>query len=273
MSQTIYTELNNGVAIPRLGLGVYQTEPGPTTEAAVLWAFDAGYRHIDTASVYGNEADGGRAFRQSGLARDEVFITTKLWNSDQGFRPARAALQKSLEELELDYVDLYLIHWPVRESYIDSWRALESLCQEGLARAIGVSNFLIPHLEELLARAEIVPAVNQVEIHPFGYDPDLRDFCRLQGIALQAYAPLVRTERFDDPTLQAIAAEHGRTPAQVLLRWSLQHNQIVLPKSIRQERIAENAQIFDFELSPADMQRLDSLNEDLHTCWDPRNTL
>ncbi|MEQ9363056.1 MAG: aldo/keto reductase [Leptospirales bacterium] len=254
-----------------LGLGVYETPPGPETEAAVLWALDAGYRHIDTASVYGNEADVGGAIRKSGVPREEIFVTTKLWNADQGFREARAACAESLERLELEYVDLYLIHWPIRETRRESWRALESLYAEQRARAIGVSNFLIPHLEDLLGYAEIVPAVNQVELHPFGFDRDLRDFCRLQGIAIEAYAPLTRGTRLDHPVVLQIAEAQGKTAAQVLLRWSIQQGNIVLPKSVRRERIEANAEIFDFELNPDDLRRLDDLEEGLHTCWDPRN--
>lgn len=265
--------LNNGVEIPVLGLGVYQTPPGPTTEAAVLWALDAGYRHIDTASVYGNEADVGAAIRTIGIPREEIFVTTKLWNDDQGFRETRAACYASLERLELDYVDLYLIHWPLKSTRLESYRALESLYAEKITRAIGVSNFLIPHLEELLLNAETVPAVNQVEYHPFGYSRDLRDFCRMQGIAVQAYAPLAQATRLDHPVVLQVAEAHDKTAAQVLLRWSVQHGNIVLPKSVRKDRIEANARIFDFELSPTEMARLDALEAGLHTCWDPRNAL
>lgn len=237
----------------------------------MLWALDAGYRHIDTASVYGNEADVGRAIRKSGIPREEIFVTTKLWNADQGFREARAACRQSLEQLELEYVDLYLIHWPVAETRRESWRALESLHAEKLARAVGVSNFLVRHLEDLLEHAEIVPAVNQVEYHPFGFDPDLRDFCRLQGIAIEAYSPLARAKRLDDPVVLQLAEAHEKSAAQILLRWSLQHGNIILPKSVRRERIEANAEIFDFELNADEMERLDALNENLHTCWDPEN--
>lgn len=213
----------------------------------------------------------GRAIRSSGIPREEIFVTTKLWNADQGFREGRAAMLASLDRLEMEYVDLYLIHWPIQETRRESWRALESLHAEKRARSIGVSNFLIPHLEDLLAHAEIVPAVNQVECHPFGYDRDLWDYCRLQGIAIQAYAPLARGTRLDDPTVLQLAETHEKSAAQILLRWSLQHGHIVLPKSVRRERIEANAAIFDFELSDEEMRRLDDLEEGLHTCWDPRN--
>ena len=265
------TRLNNGVEIPRLGLGVYQAHRGEETQRAVREALRIGYRHIDTARIYGNEQDVGAAVRASALARDEVFITTKLWNDDQGFDKALQAFEASLTRLGLDHIDLYLLHWPVPEQRLESWRALERLYAEGRVRAIGVSNFMRHHLEELLSRAQVVPAVNQIELTPFLQQRDVRSFCAERGIAVEAYSPLVRGTRFRNPVVADIAGRIGKSPAQVLLRWGLQHDLIVLPKSVRPERIAENAALFDFELGEAEMRRLDALEEGLVTGRDPRS--
>ena len=260
LSPTI--ELNSGARIPRVGLGVFQTPPGETTQNAVRWALEAGYRHIDTAAMYGNEADVGAAIRASGLPREEVFVTTKLWFTDHGFEPAQKAARASLVRLGLSYIDLYLIHWPRAPSpqaRLDSWRALEGLHREGTLRAIGVSNYSVRHLEELRAHATVAPAADQVEFHPFVYDPELLRYAADHAIRIEAWSPLTRGRQLDHPTIAAIAAAHHRTPAQVLLRWGLQHDLIVLPKSVRRERILENAQIFDFELAAAEMASLDGL--------------
>jgi diketogulonate reductase-like aldo/keto reductase len=261
--------LNNGVAMPRLGLGVYQTRPGRETKDAVMAALELGYRLVDTAAVYGNEADVGAALRESGVPRDEVFVTTKLWNSDHGYERTRRAFDKSLRALGLDVLDLYLIHWPVPNVRLQSWLALERILLEGRARAIGVSNFTIPHLRELLHASDAVPAVNQVEVHPFLAQTKLIAFCHGHGVQVEAYSPLARAERMHHPALQGIARAHGRSPAQVLIRWSLQRGLVVIPKSSRRERIAENAHVFDFTLAPAEMSSLDALDENLHTDWDP----
>lgn len=261
--------LNNGVELPWVGLGVYQAQRGGETRDAVSWALQAGYRHIDTARIYGNERDVGEALRRSGIPRDEVFITTKLWNSDQGHDSALSACERSLRELGLEYVDLYLMHWPVPGRRLDSWRAMEKLLADGRCRAIGVSNFLERHLDELMANAKVVPAVNQVEFHPYLYQKRLLEHCGRHGIVVEAYSPLTRGERLDDPRLAEVARRHGKTSAQVLIRWCLQHGMVVLPKSVREERIRENAAVFDFELSAAELRVLDGLNEDLHTSWDP----
>jgi diketogulonate reductase-like aldo/keto reductase len=263
--------LNSGLDIPRLGFGVYQVPRGEPTERAVLDALRAGYRHIDTARIYGNERDVGSAVRASGVPRAELFITTKLWNDDQGFDPALRAFDASSARLGLDYVDLYLLHWPVPQRRLESWRALERLLADKRVRAIGVSNFMRHHLEELLAAAQVVPAVNQIELSPFLQQRQVRDFCRQHCIAVEAYSPLTRGRRFDDPAVVAVARAVGRSPAQVLLRWGVQHDLIVLPKSVHTARIAENAAIFDFELSPAQMQTLDALEAGLVTGWDPRH--
>ncbi len=265
--------LNQGPAIPVLGLGVFQTEPGPTTRNAVAWALEAGYRLIDTATLYGNEADVGEAIRASGLARHEVFVTTKLWYTDHGYARARRALSESLKRLGLEYVDLYLIHWPRAKSPEDrlgSWRALEDLRSEGLCRAVGVSNYAIRHIEEIRTRSALVPAVNQVEFHPFVYDPDLLEYCARHKIQLEAYSPLTRNRWLDDPRIGAIARAVGRSPAQVLIRWGLQHHVVEIPKSTHRERIVENAKVFDFELSPEAMRALDALAAGQRvTQWNP----
>jgi len=259
-------KLNDGRLIPQLGLGVWQTRAGPTCEAAVLAALEAGYRHIDTAAMYGNEESVGAAIRTSGITRENIFVTTKLWNSDHG-NPERA-LETSLRKLKMNYVDLYLIHYPTRERH-RSWRALEALQAGGKARSIGVSNFTIRHLNELLAGTKTVPAVNQVEFHPYLYQPELLDFCTSRGIALEAYSPLTTGARLKDPKLIAVAKKYSKSTAQILIRWALQHGLIVIPKSANRKRIFENADVFDFEINSEDMQLLDGLNENLRTCWDP----
>jgi diketogulonate reductase-like aldo/keto reductase len=261
--------LNTGAKIPFVGLGVWQSPAGRTTRNAVAAALRLGYRHIDTAAVYGNEADVGKAIRESGIVRESLFITTKLWNADQGFDRALHAFDNSLEKLGLNYVDLYLIHWPVKGKRLDSYRALERIAKDGRARAIGVSNYLVPHLEELLAHAELVPAVNQIELHPFLQRRETCDFCARHGIVVEAYSPLTHGERLDDPVVGDVARALGRTPAQVLLRWAVQHELVVLPKSVREARIAENGALFDFEIDAGNMQRLDALEEGFATCWDP----
>lgn len=264
-----HVQLNTGAALPLLGLGVYQSAPGESTQQAVEWALATGYRHIDTARLYRNEADVGAALRNSGIARDEVFVTTKLWNSDHGYDSALRAFEASLKDLGLETVDLYLIHWPVHPLRRESWRALEAIAQSGQARAIGVSNYTIRHLEELLTYCETVPAVNQVEFSPYLYQRDLLHFCQQQGIQLMAYSPLTQGHKLSDPPLQAIAAKHHKTPAQILLRWTIEHQIAVIPKSVKQARIQENAAIFDFTLDPADMAALNHLNQNFRTCWDP----
>ena len=273
MELTIETKLtlNDGRLISQLGLGVWQTRAGAACETAVLAALEAGYRHIDTAAMYGNEESVGAAVRTSGIPRENIFVTTKLWNSDHG-NPERA-LETSLRKLKMDYVDLYLIHYPVRERR-RSWRSLEALRVGGKARSIGVSNFTIRHLNELLAETKTVPAVNQVEFHPYLYQRDLLNFCAGRGIALEAYSPLTKGERLKDPKLVAVATKYsksgaGKSTAQILIRWALQHGLIVIPKSANRKRIFENADVFDFEISAADMQLLDGFNENLRTCWDP----
>jgi methylglyoxal/glyoxal reductase len=262
--------LNVGTSIPQVGLGVWQTPRGEGTRRAVKTAIELGYRHIDTARIYGNEADVGAGLRASGVARAEVFVTTKLWNDDQGYDPALRAFDASLDRLGLDYVDLYLLHWPVAGKRLDSWRALERLHSEKRACAIGVSNFLPRHLEELMAAAKVVPAVNQIELSPFLQQRETRAFCARHGIVVEAYSPLTHGQRLDHPVVVAAAARAGRSPAQVLLRWALQQGVVVLPKSTREARIRENAALFDFALDAQAMTALDACEEGLVTGWDPR---
>jgi diketogulonate reductase-like aldo/keto reductase len=265
LSSTI--PLNNGVGIPALGLGVFKV---PNAEAfkVVSEALEIGYRHIDTAAYYQNERGVGRAVRESGLAREEVFVTTKLWHTDNGYREALAAIDGSLEALGMDYVDLYLVHWP-RGNRQEAWRAMERILDEGKARAVGVSNYLVRHLDETIARSPVVPAIDQIEFSPFLYQKDLLSYCREKGIILEAYSPLTRGRRLDDPRLVALAREYGRTPAQMMIRWVLQKGMVVIPKSVHVERMRENVSVFDFEISAEDEATMDSFNEDYHTTWNP----
>jgi diketogulonate reductase-like aldo/keto reductase len=253
---TASRQLNTGARIPQVGLGVWQAPRGESTQGAVTAALEGGYRHVDTAAIYGNEADVGRAVRESTVPRAEVFVTTKLWNADQGYDSALRAFDASLQRLGLEYVDLYLIHWPVPRKRLDSWRALERLHEEKRARAIGVSNFMKGHLEELLAHAHVAPAANQIELTPFLQRRETVSFCREKGIVVEAYSPLTRGLRLGHPVLVEVAKRAKRTPAQVLLRWGVQHGFVVLPKSVTPARIAENAALFDFELDAAAMARL-----------------
>ncbi len=265
--------LNDGNGIPWVGLGVYRIPAGKPCLRAVTHALSVGYRHIDTAALYGNEEDVGRAVRESGIAREQVFVVTKLWNSDQGYASAIKACDKSLAKLKLDYIDLYLIHWPEPGRRLDSWRALVELRKQGKCRSIGVSNYTIAHLEELMANPEahsgVIPAVNQVEFSPFLYQRELLDFCSSHGIQIEAYCPLTQGEKLGDPVIRAVARRHGKTAAQVLLRWALQHQVVVIPKSAQPARIEENADLFDFTLDDRDMAELDALHADLRTSWDP----
>jgi len=263
--------LHNGVEIPFLGLGVFQSPPGEVTRRAVLYALEAGYRHIDTAKIYRNEQDVGWAVRESGIPRSEIFVTTKLWNQDHGYNRAIRAFNESLQRLGLDYIDLYLIHWPVEGLRLESWRALETLLAEGRCRAIGVSNYLVRHLEELSGSGKGVPAVNQIELSPYNYlsRKEVVDFCRSKGVQLEAYSPLTKGKKLSDPKLVALARKYGKTPAQMLIRWALQHQMVVIPKSTDRDRIRENAQVFDFSIAKGDMACLDSFDENLTTGWDP----
>ena len=266
--------LNNSVSMPRLGLGVYQTGRGRATESAVTWALEAGYRHVDTAAMYANEAEVGAALRRAFAAgltqREEVFVTTKLWNSDHGYDEAMRAFDTSHRRLGLDQIDLFLLHWPVPDRRVQSWRALERILGEGRCGAIGVSNYMVHHLEELLSQAQIPPAVNQIELHPWCQQRDVVAFCRAHDIAVVAYSPLTKGLKLSDRRLAGLARDLRRTPAQILLRWSVQSGFVTIPKSVKRERIIENATIFDFSLSAEQMAILDGFNEEHHVTWDPR---
>lgn len=267
------TQLNNGIEIPLLGLGLFQSPPGEFTKNAVHNAFEAGYRHVDTAKIYGNEPAVGQAIRDSVIPRSEIFVTTKLFNTDHGYDSTIKAYTESLQKLGLDYIDLYLVHWPVEGIRLETWKAMETLLKEGKCKAIGVSNYMVRHLEELLANGSVVPAVNQIELHPYNYlsKKEVVSFCRANGIQLEAYSPLTKGRKLNDPKLINIATKYAKTSAQILIRWALQHEFVVIPKSSNKDRIFENANIFDFSISGEDMTFLDALNEDLITSWDPTN--
>lgn len=269
MDYQTYRVLNNGVKMPVLGLGVYKS--GNDTKQAVLDALEAGYRHIDTAALYKNETQVGEAIRESGIPREEIFITTKLWNDDMKSGKQYEAFEKSLERLGTDYVDLYLIHWPVSSALESSWKVLEQIYKEGRARAIGVSNCHMEHLMRVLACAHVVPAVNQVECHPYLNQKPLRTFCNNLSIEMEAWSPLGRGKLLEDPVIVQLAQKYEKTPAQIILRWELSQNLIVIPKSVHKERIRENYNVFDFLLEPADEAKIDALNKDLHFGTSPDN--
>jgi len=270
MSNVPAITLNNGVAIPQLGFGVYQIEPAQTREATLV-ALDVGYRHIDTAQMYGNEAAVGEALRASGVPRAEVFITSKLNNSFHAYDDALRELDRSLERMHLDHLDLFLVHWPLPGvgDFVETWRAMQDIYRSGKARAIGVSNFQPHHLHRLHAETEVVPAVNQIEVHPYLTQDDVRSFNAEHGIATEAWSPLAQGLVLDDPVLEQIAKTHDRTPAQVTLRWHIQRGDIVFPKSVTRGRVQENFEIFDFELDGADLAAISGLNQDKRTGPDP----
>ncbi|MFC0211746.1 aldo/keto reductase [Paenibacillus chartarius] len=262
--------LNNGVAMPWLGLGVWKTKEGDEVVQAVKAAIGAGYRSIDTAAVYGNEQGVGQGIRESGVARDELFITTKVWNADQGYDSTLRAFDESLKKLGLETVDLYLIHWPVKGKYRETWKALVHLYNEGRVRAIGVSNFQVHHLQDIIEDSGVVPAVNQVEYHPLLTQRELLAFCKDKGIQLEAWSPLMQGN-LDQPVLTELAAKYGKSAAQIVLRWDIQHGVVTIPKSVKAERIQENANVFDFELSAEDMAKIDALNQGKRFGPDPDN--
>ncbi|WP_026679337.1 aldo/keto reductase [Fictibacillus gelatini] len=265
------TTLHNGVKMPWVGLGVWRVNEGEEVVQSVKWAIEAGYRSIDTAAVYKNEEGVGKAIKETGVPREELFITTKVWNDDQGYESTLSAFEESLKKLDLDYVDLYLIHWPVKGKYKETWRALEKLYKDGRVKAIGVSNFHIHHLKDLMEDAEIVPMVNQVETHPRLSQKELLQFCKENNIQMEAWSPLMQGELLGDPTLVEIANKYNKTPAQVILRWDLQNGVVVIPKSVKEHRIKENADLFDFELSREDMEKIDGLNLNKRVGPDPDN--
>jgi methylglyoxal/glyoxal reductase len=265
------TTLHNGVKMPWFGLGVFKVQEGSEVVESVKAALRNDYKSIDTAAVYKNEEGVGQGIKEAGVPREELFITTKVWNSDQGYESTLQAFETSMEKLGLDYLDLYLIHWPVAGKYKETWKALEKLYKDGRVRAIGVSNFHVHHLKDLMADAEIKPMVNQVEYHPHLAQTELLEFCKAEGIQMEAWSPLKQGELLSEPTIVEIAEKHKKSPAQVILRWDLQNEVVTIPKSIKEHRITENADIFDFELSADDMDRLNSLNKNERVGPDPDN--
>lgn len=260
-------KLNSGAQIPQIGFGTWQINPSSRAEKATLAALETGYRHVDTARVYLNEKGVGKAIKKSTLPRNEIFLTTKLWRGDKN--PVKA-LDKSLKRLDQEYVDLYLMHWP-QDNRVETWKVMEKLHGEGKAKAIGVSNFTIKHLTELIEKTDIVPAVNQVEFHPFLYQQELLEFCDKHGIVVEAYSPLAHGKKMDDPTITEVASRYNKSNAQIMIRWAIEHGMVVIPKSKNPERIAQNLDVFDFGINTKDMNLLDNLNENLRTCWDPTN--
>lgn len=292
MNPTPTVVLNNEMPMPTVGLGLYQVAPGQETEQAVTFALQLEYRLIDTARYYDNEESVRRALRVSGISREQLFVTTKLWNTNHGFDHTLRTFDDSLRKLGLDYLDLYLIHRPVaappwqnwkpvkaipgrvrgparRPLRMENWQAMEKIAAEGRCRAIGASNYTIRHLEELLWTCKVVPAVNQVEFTPFLYQQELLSFCRGHGIQLEAYSPLTRGQRLKHPVVAGLADKYQRSPAQILIRWAIQHEVVAIPKATSRSHIQETILVFDFSISPGDMASLDSLNENLHLCWDP----
>jgi diketogulonate reductase-like aldo/keto reductase len=266
---TGYAELRNNVRMPYLGLGVFLTQEGEEVINAVSYALQVGYRHIDTATLYRNEKGVGTAIRQNGIKREEVFVTSKVWNSDQGYDSTLKAFDRSLNELGFNYIDLYLIHWPVKGKYKETWKALETIYKQGLAKAIGVSNFLKHHLTDLMDTAGILPMVNQMEFHPYLVQQELIDFCRMNQIQYEAWSPLMQGRIVDVELLKQLARKYSRDLVQIVLRWNLQKGVITLPKSVKPDRILSNSQIFDFELSAEDIKRIDGLDRGQRFGADP----
>ena len=269
MKETVF--LNNDREMPLLGLGVYKLPDDVQAEAAVTSAISAGYRMIDTASVYKNEESVGSAIAKCGVPRKDLFITSKIWNNAQRLGDVQGAFSRSLDRLKVSYVDLYLIHWPVPGCYLSTWKELESILESGRALSIGVSNFDIRHLEELRKISGVIPAVNQIECHPLCYPAELIEYCKAFGIQVQAYAPLARGAYFDNDVMCVLGTKYARTPAQIGLRWAIQKGISVIPKSINPERIRSNGNIFDFNIEDEDMAIIDTLNEDLHTSHVPED--
>ena len=262
-------KLNNGVDIPVLGLGVFKSQEGDETYNAVKYAIEAGYKHIDTAAVYGNERSVGRGIKDSGIKREDIFITTKLWNENQRQGNQYEAFEESLEKLGVDYVDLYLIHWPVKGKYVESWKILEKIYKEGRARAIGVSNFHIHHLEDVFAVSDLIPAVNQVECHPWLTQVELVDYCQSKGIIFEPWSPLGAGQLIDNDMLNSIAQKYNKSTAQLILKWGLQRGFINIPKSVHKDRIIQNSEIFDFTITDEDMAQIFTLNIGKRTGGDP----
>ncbi|MGM0852093.1 MAG: aldo/keto reductase [Bacillota bacterium] len=263
--------LHNGIEIPYVGLGVYQMKDPSETVQAVRTAIESGYRSIDTAAIYDNEESVGQGVKEGGVVREELFITSKVWNSDQGYDTTLKAFENSLKKLDMDYLDLYLIHWPVEGKYNDTWRALERLYSEGLVKSIGVSNFHEHHLEDLMKNSNEKPVLNQIELHPRLNQEKTREFCASHNIAVEAWSPIAQGRVLDEPTLNHIAEKHEKSAAQVSLRWHLQNDVIIIPKSVHDNRIKENADLFNFELSLEEMNQINGLNLDERFGPDPDN--
>ena len=263
--------LNNGTQMPWLGFGVYDIPDGEQVEAAISQALTIGYRSVDTAASYRNERGVGKAIRESGIPREEIFLTTKLWNEDQRQKRTIQAFDESMDRLGLDYVDLYLIHWPVPGCYEETWQTMQQIYKSGRAKAIGVSNFQIQQLKDILSKEEVVPTVNQVEFHPFLLQAELLQFCEANNIRVEAWSPLMHGQIISNPVVQKIAKKHNKSTAQITLRWDIQHGVVTIPKSKTPKRIAENADIFDFELSAEDMLALDALDQGKRVGPDPND--
>ena len=272
MNITSTTKLNNGIEMPTLGFGVFLSPPGDETKNAVRWAIEAGYIHLDTATVYENEQDVGNAIKESGVAREKLFVTTKLWNSDMRANRQLKAFDESLERLQMDYVDLYLVHWPV-ENFVESYLLLEEIYASGKAKAIGVSNFQTHHMDKLLSKAKIVPAVNQIELHPYLTQETVRKYCAEKGIVIEAWSPIggQGNDVLQNPVITGIASKYGKSAAQVIIRWHLQQGIVVIPKSVRKPRIEENRNVFDFELTADEIAAIAKLNINRRNGGDPDN--
>ncbi|MFI8378698.1 aldo/keto reductase [Leeuwenhoekiella sp. NPDC079379] len=263
--------LHNGYKMPYIGLGVYKADDGEEVINAVKWALEAGYRHIDTAKAYDNEEGVGIAIKESKIDRKDIFLTSKVWNSDQGYDETIQAFNDSLKRLDTDYLDLYLIHWPVEGKYKDTWRALEKLYKEGKIKAIGVSNFLKHHLDDLMKDAEIKPMIDQLEFHPWLVQNELQDFCKQNDIQYEAWSPLMQGKAFENETLKELGEKYGKSPAQIVIRWDLQNGVITIPKSTSKDHIISNSEVFDFELTDLDMKKINALDRDERIGPNPDN--
>lgn len=272
MNKTTTLQLNNGITMPMLGLGVFRSAEGKETADAVRWALEAGYIHIDTARIYRNEKSVGQGIRDSGVRREDIFVTTKLWNDDMRAHAQLNAIDASLKDLGLEYVDLYLIHWPV-ENFVESWHAMEKILAAGKARAIGVSNFKEHHLNTLLSQSEVVPAVNQIELHPYLTQEPVRQYCQEKGIIVEAWSPLGGLHGngsvLAEPVVTELAHKYGKSPAQIVIRWDLQNGIVTIPKSVHKERIIQNGDIYDFELTSEELQKITALNKNQRFGSDP----